>query len=235
VETPESPAHYTETLVPLENYPFHYERPNLEAPTLSREALGVGPEQHIYACVQSLFKLHPDTDALFGEILRQDPDGVLLLLSHPSEKCNRTLYERFARSYPDVADRVRFVPRLPRADFLGLLAMADVLLDSIHFSGGNTSYEGLAFGTPIVTLDTPYMKGRLTLGLYKRLGLMDAVAATPGDYITLAVRYGTDPAARARLREEILARCPVLYSDEAPVRELEVFLMNALEYARMNY
>lgn len=232
VETPESPAHYTETLVPLENYPFHYERPHLEALTLSREALAVGPEEHLYACVQSLFKLHPDTDILFGEILRRDPHGVLLLLSHPSEKCNRRFYERFARSYPDVAERVRFVPRLPRHDFLSLLAIADVLLDSIHFSGGNTSYEALAFGTPVITLNTPYMKGRLTLGLYKRLGLMDAVAATPEEYIALAVRYGTDPAARTRLREEILAHCPVLYADEAPVRELEAFLLGALRDCR---
>ncbi len=228
VETPEASAHYTETLAPLENYPFYYERPPLETPTLSRTDFGLGPEHHIYACVQSIFKLHPDTDRLFIEILRRDPNGVLLFLSHPSNACNQQLYDRIARQAPDIADRLHFIKRLNRTDFLSLLAVTDVLLDSIHFSGGNTSYEGLAFGTPIITLETPYMKGRLTVGLYKLMGLMDCVAATPEEYIERAVKYGTQPDERARLREAILARCPVLYEDLAPVRELETFLLNAL-------
>jgi len=36
--------------------------------------------------------------------------------------------------------------------FLHLQALADVLLDTIHFGGGNTSLEAFAFGTPVVTL-----------------------------------------------------------------------------------
>lgn len=229
VETPDAAVHYTETLIPLENYPFYYERPPLETPTLSRADFGLEAGQTIYACVQSIFKLHPDTDTLFINILRRDPNGVLLLLSHPSNACNQQLYDRIARQAPDVVDRVHFIKRLNRTDFLSLLAVSDILLDSIHFSGGNTSYEGLAFGTPIITLETPYMKGRLTIGLYKLMGLMDCVAATPEEYIERAVHYGTNPEARAHLREEILARCPVLYEDLAPVRELETFLLNALQ------
>jgi len=30
--------------------------------------------------------------------------------------------------------------------------LADVMLDTPHFSGGNTNYEAFAFGTPVVTL-----------------------------------------------------------------------------------
>lgn len=228
VETPDSDAHYLETLVRLENYPFYYYHPILDAPTVSRADLGFEPHQTLYACVQSLFKIHPDTDFLFGEILRRDPNGVLVLLSHQSDVCTSRLYTRLTTQYPDIADRVRFVNRLPRTDFLSLMAISDVLLDSIYFSGGNTSYEGLAFGTPIITLDTPYMKGRLTLGLYKKMGLMTCVAATLDEYVELAVRYGTDASARDSLRAEILARCSVLYEDIEPVRELEAFLVDAL-------
>jgi protein O-GlcNAc transferase len=229
VETPESDAHYTETLIRLENYPFYYYRPILDHPTITRENLGLEAGQTLYACVQSLFKLHPDTDDVFGEILRRDPNGVILLLSHQSDECNSRLYGRFMKRYPEVADRLRFVNRLPWADFLSLMAISDVLLDSIHFSGGNTSYEGLSFGTPIITLATPYMKGRLTVGLYKRMGVTECIAETPEDYINLAVRYGTDADARAQLREKILAHCSVLYEDPAPVRELETVLLKALK------
>ena len=54
---------------------------------------------------------------------------------------------------------------------------ADVLLDPLHFNGGNTSLKALALGAPIVTLPTALLKGRLTLGLYRKMGVLDGVAA----------------------------------------------------------
>ena len=223
---------FSETLVPLNNYPFYYTRPVLTPETpgvsITREHLGVGPDQHLYACLQSLFKLTPDTDDLFADILRGDPQGLLVLLRHPSAHCTDLLLTRFSLKHPDVADRVKLAPRLPRAEFLRLMAMTDVLLDSIHFSGGNTSYEGLAFGTPIVTLATPYLKGRLTVGLYNTINVLDCIADTPAQYVDIAVQLGTNPVVREALKSRLLQAVPVLYENIAPVRELEQFFLNCL-------
>lgn len=228
VEPEGSQDHYTETLVALENYPFYYYRPVLDAPTLGRADLGVETGQNLYVCPQSLFKFHPDTDGIFAQILRRDLEGVIILLSHPSMDCNQLFMDRIGKTYPDIVDRIRFAPRMPRDQFLSLLMIADVVLDSIHFSGGNTSYEALAFGTPIVTLNNPFMKGRLTVGLYRRMGMTDCIAETSEAYIDLAVHLGTVPVARAAMREKILSQCGVLYEDIAPVRELEQFFLQAI-------
>src|SRR5262249_1859091 len=98
----------------------------------------------------------------------------------------------------------------------------------IHFGGGNTSYEGLAFGVPIVTLPSPYLRGRITFALYQQMGLLDCVATDRAAYVELAVRLGTDVAYRETIRAKILAANGELYGNTAGVRELEEFLASVV-------
>ena len=65
---------------------------------------------------------------------------------------------------------------------------ADVLLDTFHFSGGNTSFEAFAVGTPVVTLPSGFLRGRFTAGLYRKMGVADLIAETAESYVDLALR-----------------------------------------------
>lgn len=141
LETPEADAHYTERLVRRPTLGTYYYRP--ERPEADRERLGLPPGP-VYACPQTLFKFHPDFDALLAAILRGDPDGTLVLLEGHVANWTEILRARFARTMPDVTDRIRWLPSLPNEEYLRLLACSDVVLDPIHFGGGNSSYEALA-------------------------------------------------------------------------------------------
>src|SRR4051794_35667185 len=110
---------------------------------------------------------------MLADILRADPSGLLVLIHGQSRTMDDTLLERFRRSMPDVADRVRFAPRQDRAGYLALNATFDVMLDTIHFGGGNTSYEAFALGVPIITLPSPFLRGRITYAQYKMMGIED--------------------------------------------------------------
>ena len=44
------------------------------------------------------------------------------------------------------------LPRLPVGEYLASLRLADVLLDTLHFGAGTTTYHALALGVPLVTL-----------------------------------------------------------------------------------
>ena len=123
--------------------------------------------------------------------------------------------------------RIRFLPRLSHEDYLNLNTVVDVLLDPVHFNGGNTSLKALALGVPIVTLPTQFLRGRMTLALYQQMQLLDAVAVNAEDYIHNAVHLGTDPDYRAHLSAKILQANAVLYENPAGVRALEAFLLNA--------
>jgi predicted O-linked N-acetylglucosamine transferase (SPINDLY family) len=232
IEGDDADAHYSETLVLMNNLPVCFERPALPASPPSREALGLPSNQTVYLCPQNLFKLHPDFDAILAGILTQDPHGVVVLIEGRDPAWTQHIRSRFARTLGAVSDRVQFLPRLTNDQFLTVMAMADVMLDPVHYSGGTTSLEGLSFGTPIVTLPSPYARARLTLACYNAMGLSDCVVDTAEAYIQKAVQLGTDPAYREDIRQRILERCGVLYGIPAAVTELEQFFQWAIEQKR---
>jgi predicted O-linked N-acetylglucosamine transferase (SPINDLY family) len=224
LETAASAGHYSERLVRLKRLGVFYQRPQLQGTPKPRGFFGLPDDAHLYGCPQTLFKFHPGFDALLAEILHRDPRGVLVLLEGRYPAWQRLLLERFRRTLPGGDARVRFVPRLARNDYLNLLSACDVLLDPIHFGGGNSSYEGLALGVPIVTLPSEFLRGRITYAQYQQMGWMNLVAEGTDDYVRLAVEMGTDRRRRQAASEQILARCSTLFNDRAAVQELEEFL-----------
>ncbi len=222
LETRDAEIHYSERLIRLANLGTYYYRPRA-AGARSRADWGLDPERHLYFCAQTLFKMHPDFDEVLAGILRGDPAGDLVLIEGRQPTWTRLLRGRFERVMPDVAQRIIFLPPQPNADFLDLNASADVLVDTLHFGGGNTSYEGLAVGTPIVTLPGKFMRGRITQALYRKMGLTDCVVESPQQYVDLAIRLGVDADYRQAMSRRILDRCGVLFEDPDEVRELERF------------
>jgi predicted O-linked N-acetylglucosamine transferase (SPINDLY family) len=225
-EPADAAEHYTENLVLFESLPVYYERPaNLGA--LSRYAarleFGLPQHAHLYLCPQPLFMLHPEFDGLLRAILDRDAAARIVLIEAPHRLWNEKLSARLRHSLGALADRVIFTGRVDRQAFLRLIGTADVLLDPLYFGGGNTSYQALGLGMPIVTLPAPYLRGRLTAGCYRKMKFENFVARSPDEYVDLAVRLGTDSAYNAAVRAEIASRSDALYVDIAAVRELERF------------
>jgi predicted O-linked N-acetylglucosamine transferase (SPINDLY family) len=144
-----------------------------------------------------------------------------------------SLRARFARRLPDVAERIQFVPRLSAAEYRGLTAAADVALDTLHYSGGaNSTYDTLAAGTPLVTLPGAFHRGRYTAAVCRLLGLEECIAATPADYVQIAVRLGTEPDFRAAVSRKIGQRGETLFGNVAAVQELADFFEQAIHAAK---
>jgi len=133
---------------------------------------------------------------------------------------------------PDVAERIMFLPRQSHQEFVSLLECCDVMLDPYHFGGGATTYEALAVGTPIVTLPATFMRGRVTAACYRKMGVMDCVAATKDDYVDRAVKLGTEPDYRNVIRSTILSTNDALYEDVGAVAELQEFFLETSHSAR---
>ncbi|MCC6469557.1 MAG: tetratricopeptide repeat protein [Alphaproteobacteria bacterium] len=224
-EPDDARAHYSENLARLPGLTTCYERPATPMPR-PRAAFGLGEDRTVYLCPQSLFKLHPGFDAILGQILAGDPKAEIALLSGSQPQWTERLTARLARALPPEAlRRVRFVPRTAPDDFLALLASADVILDTTVFCGGNTTLEALAMGTPVVTLPSPYLRGRLTLAMYRRMGFTDLVAKDDADYARIALSLGCDADRRAAARAAIRERAPVLFADRGAIRAQEELLL----------
>jgi predicted O-linked N-acetylglucosamine transferase (SPINDLY family) len=227
LEPESADTHYSERLVRLKHMPTYYSRPTLPSPLKSRRELGVDGGKTLYLCPQSLYKLHPDFDEVIAGVLRADQHGRVFLINGIQQHWTELLVRRFQKTIPDVVERIHFLPRLTSPDFHCLLAGADVILDPLYWSGGITTLDALAFGTPIVTLPSAMMRGRVTYGCYTHMGVLDCVATTKKDYVKRAVRMGTDSSYRERIKAKILANNHVLYENIEAVREIERFFLQA--------
>jgi protein O-GlcNAc transferase len=223
-------AHYSERLFLLHDLPTlaYYYRPMVEKAPDSRARLGLSAHEHLYVCPQALFKLHPDFDALLAAILRRDPQGRLVLISNVVGRWAGQLQQRFARTMPDVANQITFLDSMPHERFLTLLAAADAVLDTLHFNGMNSSLEAFAAGAPVVTLPGDFQRGRHTAAMYRAMGMQDCIAASPEDYVGMAVRLGTDSHYRHALSARIAANSSVLFENERVVAEFERFFLEAV-------
>ncbi|EWY35657.1 hypothetical protein N825_05190, partial [Skermanella stibiiresistens SB22] len=199
MEPDDAGDHYTETLVRLPGPTIHYARPALPARLKPRSAFGLPDDAHVHVCPQSLFKIHPDFDRVLVELLRRDPKALVALLSGRDRNLDELLRRRIARAGPDVVSRLRFLRQMPLPDFLSLVAVSDVMLDPLHYSGGNTSLEALALGTPIVTWPGRFMRGRHTHGFHRLMELDDCVARDHDHYVDIAHALANDPARRAHV------------------------------------
>ncbi|NNK83945.1 MAG: hypothetical protein HKO91_00115 [Desulfobacterales bacterium] len=226
--------HYTETLVPLKRFVMYCRRPKMPEKPVSRKQFNLPEDCNLYVCPQTLFKFHPDFDEVIGSILRQDPHGLMIFFETRQGRLAKLLQNRFQQTFSDVIDRVRFMPRMSKRKYFSFLQVADILLDTPHFTGGYTSLLAFAFGIPIVTWPGRYMCGRLTLGFYRQIGVMDCVAHDAQSYVAIATRLASDKAVKNKIKTRILKSADVLYENIEAVHELEYFLERVVK-EKMNH
>jgi predicted O-linked N-acetylglucosamine transferase (SPINDLY family) len=65
--------------------------------------------------------------------------------------------------------------------------------------------------------------------MYRKMEILDCIAADPQQYIDIAVRIGTDRSYAKALRERILSRNHVLFEAPRVVSEFERFFIEALD------
>jgi predicted O-linked N-acetylglucosamine transferase (SPINDLY family) len=217
-------ANYTERLVRLPHLPLYYFRPP-PAPPRDRAYFNLPADAHVYGCLQATFKLHPSFDFVLGELLRRDPKGIVLIPRTGASNWDKLVSDRLGQAYPQgVLDRIRFIPRVSREDFRALNVLCDATLAPFPFGGGDTSIEAFGQGVPVVTLPTPYLKGRFTHAMYRAMAMTELVAESREQYVEIALRLANEPAWREEMRQTILARNAVLFENEAGVRDFAAFL-----------
>jgi predicted O-linked N-acetylglucosamine transferase (SPINDLY family) len=233
-EPEQAEAYYTERLIRLNRLPcFYYQTLVSSIPKLSKAALGLPETGTLYGCPQNLFKLHPDFDAVLAAIAAGDPAGHLILPEGKHSAWTELLKARWAKTFPNLAERVVFLPRMSWDRFMAVMAQMDVLLDPLHFGSGNTLYDAMVNGTPVVTWPGRFARGRNVAAAYRQMGVADApIARHLEDYAPLALALGSDTERRRALRVASLAAAGrELFEDIQAVREFESFLEAAVAAA----
>ena len=234
MEPEDAQAFYSEPLVRLPNTSFDYAKLDVAPVAPDLAVAGVRPEAVKYLCSQSLYKYRPAHDELFPRIAAEVPEAQFLFIEHALSPALTTMTrERFTAAFRtrglDPARHIVFVKPLDAARYAGLNEAADVFLDSLDWSGGNTALEAIAAGLPIVTLPGRFLRGRHCLSFLTRMGITETIARDTAEYVAIAARLGQDKQWRAEQSRRIVERRGLLYDDPAPVKALDQFLLAAVE------
>jgi predicted O-linked N-acetylglucosamine transferase (SPINDLY family) len=231
LEPPGAEAHYTERLLRLPGLGCSY-APLAAAPA-GLAALGIREGAPVLLCPGTPFKYTPRHDAVLAAIALRlgECQFVFFAPGNAPELVARLrtrMARRFAAAGLNVDAFAAFIPWQSRAGFYGLMAQADVLLDTMGFSGFNTAMQAIECGLPIAAYEGRFLRGRLASGVLRRMGLDELVATDDAGYVEIAVRLATDAAWWGEMRSRIEAARGALYNDREPVRALEKFFAEAL-------
>jgi CRISPR-associated protein Csy1 len=227
MEPPDAQAHYTERLELLPGIGTRYAMPPAPSDG-TRGKFGLPENVPLFLSPQTHYKVHPDNDALFARVLAATPSAKLVIFQGRHEKLTGTYLARLRRAFDGHGvdhDRLVVLPTVGHGDYMRINALCDAMIDTLHWSGGNTSLDALAAGLPIVTLPGRFMRGRQTLGMLRCMGIGELVARDEDDYVAIASRLATDRGWRDGLSARIRSAVGAVFDDERPLAAFRAFLL----------
>lgn len=231
MEPANAAAHYTESLLTLPGLGTRYLSHLVPEPA-PRARIDLPDKAVLYLVPQSLFKLHPDNDRVFVDIAQHDKAAVFVFFDSQESGARNVFDSRIARAFDqagiDGVGRFLFLQPRARADYLQVNMACDVMLDTLRFSGGNTSLDALHAGLPIVTCPGRFMRGRQSMAMLRHLGVNELIAETPEQLGELAVKIANDRSRRNALAQRIDAGLQDLVGSDAPLHALDAHLKSLL-------
>lgn len=228
MEPPDAESHYSERLWRLPGVGCRFEPPELARET-PPELVQRDPDRVEVGFVQSFAKNLPRHDRLLARLARAAPAVRFHLTPANNPRISDQVRARteaaFAAAGLDPARHIGIVRGLPRPQFLALGHALDFAIDSLGWSGGNTTLEMLWGGLPVVTCPGRTMRTRHTLAMLELIELPELIARDEDEMIAIAARLAGSADLRAELRARIEARKHRLFDDRRVVASLEDFIV----------
>jgi protein O-GlcNAc transferase len=164
-----------------------------------------------FGCLNNFCKVNDRILKLWALVLKA-VDGSRLLLLVPAGVA-RTLTLDCLEREGVTRERVTFVGRQPRQDYLELHHRFDIALDTFPYNGHTTTLDAFWMGVPVVSLVGPTPVGRAGLSLLTNLGLPALVAQTPEQFVSIATALADNVPRLSELRASLRSRlraCPLM-------------------------
>lgn len=186
----------------------------------SRAAAGLPEDAFVYCCLNSMWKIDPETFACWMSILHRVPHAVLWLYDDMGQGVEHL--RNAAREAGVDGARLVFAPRVTHAEHITRFRLADVFLDTFSCNAHTTCIESLAAGVPVLTMPGETVVARVAAGLLRAHGLPEMVVGSCDEYVENACRMANDQVWLTHLRKLVSSRAgSMLFCTERRVRELE--------------
>jgi predicted O-linked N-acetylglucosamine transferase (SPINDLY family) len=230
MEPDDADGHYTERLIRLPDLSVYCDPPD-QTPVsdMTRPDLGLRASATVYWCGQSLYKYLPQFDEVFPRIAQAAGDCQFAFIRyHDGDHITDSFRNRISRAFVahglDPDQSCVFLPRLNQHEFVAAAGLCDVFLDSIGWSGCNTTLESLVHDLPIVTIPGDFMRGRHTMAILKMMDVTETIANSIDEYISIAARLARDVPWLMAIKAKVSTNKHRIYRDNACITALEQFL-----------
>lgn len=213
LDPPDQPDdHYSEESVRLPDAFWVYDPLTTEPAVTPVPALTNG---HItFGCLNNFCKVNADVLKLWARVLKSVPDSQLVLLTGEGSHRQHTL--DVLQQAGVGPERVRFVGKLPRPQYLELCQQIDIGLDTFPYTGQTTSLDAFWLGVPVVTLVGETVVARAGLSLLENLGLPELIAHDADEYVRIAQELSEDLPRLQEFRQTLRSRLEASSLMDAP-------------------
>lgn len=203
--TEEEASGYSEKILRMDGDIFVYEPPSYAPDVAEPPCLANGFVT--FASFNALFKIGEPTIRLWCAILNAAKNSRFLVAS-PGLKyaAARERLLGLFRKYGVEAARIELLGEADHQAHLQRFAKADLVLDSLPYSGGLTTLEALWMGVPVLTLAGNRVAARHSASHLKCLGCPELVAADADAYVAKALELAAGSEHLASLRRGLRAR-----------------------------
>jgi predicted O-linked N-acetylglucosamine transferase (SPINDLY family) len=124
------------------------------------------------------------------------------------------------------SSRVHKYNALQHDEYLNLVRISDIVLETFPFGSCNSSLEAFSLSKPVVTLPSDIINGRFTLGFYKFMGINDVIAKSKNDYIDIVSKLTMDKKFYDKISNDIKNNSNKLFMDKNTCLEYENLFRN---------
>ena len=202
VVPPDRQTGYSEKIVYLPDcFQANDDRRVIAARQPSRTEAGLPESGFVFCCFNNSYKITPQVFGLWMDLLHGVPGSVLWLLGEQPAVARNLGAEAMKRGIDPA--RLVFAGRLPYADHLARLQLADLFLDTLPFNAGTTASDALWAGVPVLTCRGEAFVSRMAASLLNAVGLPELITDCAEDYATLALKLAASPQSLVELRARL--------------------------------
>ena len=231
-----SEKHFSEQIIRLSRLPVNYSIPKFATINFNRSEFDIPKEAFLIGLPHTLFKYHPDFDLILDRILEEIPNAIYFCAEGLNEFETEKLKKRWGSCSKKILNRTIFHRRVSPDKFFAILRDVDIVLSPFYFGMGNTYYQAMSVGTPVVTYTQDIFRTRHAYVGYKQMGIVNPpVAYSPEEYISICKKLAFNKKYRESIENQILSKSKqYLFNDKTIHKEYIQFFKSSLEAAKSN-
>ena len=230
IEFKNSQKQYSEKLITLPGIGTNYEPPAL---LNTKSSNFTKANKVIFLSYHSLFKIVPGDDHIFFDILKDVPNCQFWFFESTETKATSIFKSRLLKLCEKAGIVFNkyffFIPRCSYQEFLCFIAQADIVLDSLSFSGFNTAIEALNLNKPVITLPGILMKQRLAYSVLKTISVYETIADSKKNYVDISIKLARDNEFRSLVIKKINSNKSKIFNNDKSIRFIEDFFKKKIK------